>query len=79
MLRVAWAKKSGIARIASSHLLQDSDEESDLNLSAGLKQTIERGGPFCFGENAEPLLDSAEFLFEVLVNEVRQTSCELQA
>lgn len=71
LLRIARAEKGSITRVASGHLLQDGDEEPNLDLSTGLQKTVKSGGPFCFGKNAEPLLDGTKFLFEVLNRPVR--------
>jgi hypothetical protein len=52
---------------ALGHLLQDLDEEANLHLGSLLQQGIERGSPLGLAEHAEPLLDGAQLVLEVLV------------
>jgi hypothetical protein len=53
------------------HLLQDLDEEPDLHLSRLLEQSVECRSPFGLAEHAEPLLDGAQLVLEVLVESGR--------
>ena len=55
----------------SSHLLQDLNEESNLDLGCLLEERIECGGSLRFAQNEEPLLDSLKFIFKVLVQSGR--------
>jgi hypothetical protein len=52
---------------ALGHLLQNLDEEANLHLGGLLEQSIERRGPLGLAEHAEPLLDGAQLVLEVLV------------
>ena len=49
------------------HLLKDLDEETNLDLGGLLEQRIEGGGSLSLTKHAEPLLDSAQFILELLV------------
>jgi hypothetical protein len=53
------------------HLLQNLDEEPDLHLGGLLEEGIERGSPLGLAEHAEPLLDGAQLVLEVLVERGR--------
>jgi hypothetical protein len=53
--------------VALGHLLQDLDEEANLHLGCLLQQSVESSGALGLAEHAEPLLDSAELVLEVLV------------
>ena len=50
-----------------AHLLQDLDEETNLNLSRLLQQSIQRCGTFSLAQHAKPLFDSTQFILEILV------------
>ena len=52
--------------MAFTHLLQDLDEETDLDLSGLLEQGIKRGSALGFAQHSEPLLNSTELILEVL-------------
>lgn len=54
-----------------SHLLQNLNEESNLYLRSLLQECIQSGGSFGLAQNPEPLLDSAQLIFEVLVQSCR--------
>ena len=53
--------------VVLSHLLQNLDEESDLDLRGLLQQRIEGSSPLSFAQDTEPLFNSAEFILEVLI------------
>lgn len=50
-----------------AHLLEDLDEETDLDLSGLLKQSIQGSRALSLAQDAEPLFNSAEFILEVLI------------
>lgn len=50
-----------------AHLLQNLDEEADLDLGRLLQQCIQSGRALGLAQDAEPLLDGAELVLEVLV------------
>lgn len=50
-----------------AHLLENLDEEADLDLSGLLQQRIQGSRALGLAEHAEPLLDGAEFILEVLI------------
>lgn len=52
-------------------MLQDLDEEADLDLGGLLQQGVEGGGALGLAQDAEPLLDGAELVLEVLVERGR--------
>lgn len=56
---------------ALGHLLQDLDEEANLHLGGLLQQGVEGGGALGLAEDAEPLLDGAQLVLEVLVERGR--------
>lgn len=54
-----------LSRVLPRHLLQHRNKEAHLHLRRALKERVQRGGTFRFREDAEPLFDRAELLFEV--------------
>ncbi|KAG9966610.1 SAM domain-containing protein, partial [Aureobasidium melanogenum] len=53
--------------VALGHLLQDLDEEANLHLGGLLQQGVEGGSALWLAEHAEPLLNSAELILEILI------------
>ena len=53
--------------VALRHLLQNLDEKPDLHLRGLLQQSIESGRTLRLAQDAEPLLDSAELILEILI------------
>jgi len=49
------------------HLLKNRDEESNLNLSRLLQESVQGSGPLRFAQHTEPLLDGAELVLELLI------------
>jgi hypothetical protein len=70
LAKVGRRKHAGHGQ-ALGHLLQDLDEEANLHLGGLLQQGIERGSPLGLAEHAEPLLDGAQLVLEVLVERGR--------
>jgi len=56
---------------ALGHLLQDLDEEANLHLGRLLQQGVQGGGALGLAQDAEPLLDGAQLVLEVLVERGR--------
>lgn len=50
-----------------SHLLENLDEETDLDLSCLLQKSVESSSTLSFTQNSEPLLDSAQLILEILI------------
>ena len=50
-----------------SHLLQDLDKETNLDLGGLLEQRVQSSGALGLAQDAEPLLDGAQFVLEILV------------
>lgn len=57
--------------VALCHLLQNLNEETDLNLRSLLQKSIQGSSALGFTQHAEPLLDGAELIFEVLIQSCR--------
>ena len=54
------------------HLLQDLDEEANLHLRRLLEESVEGCSSLGLTKDAEPLLNSAQLVFEVLVKSGRR-------
>jgi len=66
LAEVGW-RENNRHGVTLGHLLQDLNEETDLNLGRLLKKSVQSSCTFGFAQNAEPLFNSTQFIFEVLV------------
>lgn len=53
--------------MASSHLLQHANEESNLDMSGLLQERVESGGSLGLTKDTEPLFNGGQLVFELLI------------